>query len=47
MRQSAGDPEAVAEALDRVDDLLAGDEPSRGLSLNDPARDAAWASMGG
>ena len=47
MRLYAGDPKAVRQALDNIDDFLAGGESGDVVALHDAARDAAWAELGG
>lgn len=47
MRQNAGDPQAVRDALDGLDVFLWGRAPDNVVDLRDPARDAAWAELGG
>lgn len=46
MRMYAGDPQAMSEALDDLDDAIYGDG-GVGVGLDDPGRDAAWAQLGG
>lgn len=48
MRQNAGDPKAVQDALDAVDEFL-GLSAATGprVALNDAGREDAWAEMGG
>jgi hypothetical protein len=48
VRMNAGDPEALREAMSGLDEFLGvGSGESNVVSLHDPAREAAWAELGG
>lgn len=48
VRMNAADPEALRDAMSELDEFLGiGSGEKNVVSLHDPAREAAWAEMGG